>query len=321
MFASENQSEREAIGSHSAMTSRPTAFWNIVIGGVGTQAGQRILSRYRTDSEPFPMTLFHWDTDPSTSLDTEDHALIQLTGTDVHAMEANPGRFGPEANDIIRELKRMLGAGDIMNGSRTTRALTQLAVIFHVNQLCRAMRKSLTRLRERFKVSIVQPVLISSSGGGTGSAGQILLMDLMRQAAFRHRLLKGIPTDLLLPPMAFVAEPFAFANETSHLQSRKITANCLAYRLESEYLLQQRAASYVGHIGYANDGGTILADPDLMAKVLGNSVYELERCWPVIKARWVDSADEMASMAHYAGVDSPEFDHSDDEWTVRRDSL
>ena len=77
--------------------------------------------------------------------------------------------------------------------------------------------------------------------------------------------------------------------------------------------------SYVSHIGYANDGGTVLADPDLMAKVLGYAVYEIERCWPNLKARWVDGPDDVASMTNYAGQDSPDFDRlNENHWQVRR---
>jgi hypothetical protein len=306
---------------HSATRCGPQlAFWNIYGGGVGKQAGDHVWSRYLADGRPYPMIQFHVDTDPGTAVDDEDRALIQLRRSDVLAMEANPSCFGQNATNIIRDLQRMLDGSDILNGSRTTRALTQLAVTFHAEKLCRTMRRSLTHLREQFKVSFIMPVIISSSGGGTGSALQILLMDLLRQPAFRHRLLGGIPSDLLLPPMSFVCEPFAYVNETSQLQSRKIMANAMAFRLESEHLLQQRATSYVTHIGYANEGGTVLADPDLMARVLGNAVYEIERCWPALKARWVDGPDDVASMAQYGGTDSPQFDRLGDRWVVRRNA-
>lgn len=246
--------------------------------------------------------------------------MIQITGNDVRAMRANPETFGETARAIIGDLERMLTDGDILNGSRTTRPLTQLAVIFRYEYLCRALGTSLIRLRQRFKVKTVTPVILSSSAGGTGSALQILLMDLLRQPAFRHRLLGGIPADQLAPPMSFVCEPFAYVNATSQMQARKIMANAMAFRLESELMLDQQAVSYITHIGYANDGGTVLADPDLMAKVLGNGVYEIERCWPELKARWVDGPDDVASMATYPGEDSPQFDLTGNSWTVRRTS-
>lgn len=304
-------------GRHSGSPNE-TAFWNIFIGGVGTNAGRYFLDRYQSDNATFGMIAFHLDTDPATTLSTDDHALIQLTSTDIRAIRANPDRFGETATAIVRKLDRMLSAGDILNGSRTTRALTQLAFIYHAERLCRALRKSHTRLRERHKTRRVTPVLISSSGGGTGSPAQILLMELLRDPAFRHRLLGAIPSDLLLPPMAFVVEPFAFASDTSQMQARKIIANSFAFRLESEYMLQRKAVSYVTHIGHANDAGTVLADPDLMAKVLGFAVYEIERCWPALKARWVDGPDDVASITNYGGQDSPFFDFSNGLHVRRR---
>ena len=311
---------RESADTQTMSVHQQTAFWNIPVGGVGIQASRCIEKRYRNDREPFAMAALHIDTDPATRIDGQDRVLIQLTGSDVRAMRANPATFGETTAAIIRDLARMLDASDILNGSRTTRALTQLAFNFHLEYLCRAMRNSLIRLLQRFKVKMVTPVILSSSAGGTGSAAQILLMDLFRQQAFRHRLLSGLSSDHLGPPMSFVCEPFAYVNETSQMQARKIMANALAFRVESEFMLQQRAASYVTHIGYANAGGTVLADPDLMAKVLGNAVYEIERCWPELKARWVDGPDDVASMAIYPGQDSPLFDLVDDHWIIRRKS-
>ena len=308
-----NSNPTRAQGQPSALTDvayHNTAFWNIFVGGVGTKAGQSVLARYAADSEPFAMSAFHLDTDPGTSMDTDDRLVIQLTAADVRAMRANPGNFGPIATAIIQRLGRLLSAGDILNGSRTTRPLTQLAFLFYADRLCRALRRSLIRLRDRHKTRLVTPVIVSSSGGGAGSSAQILLMDLLRNPVFRHRLLSGSPSDLLLPPMSFVVEPFAFAGSASLMQARKIIANAFAFRLESEFMLRAHAVSYVTHIGYANNAGTVLADPDLMAKVLGNAVYEIERCWPEIKARWVDGPDDVASTTHYGGQDSPEFDVS-----------
>jgi hypothetical protein len=295
------------------------AFWVICVGGVGTKAGSYLLARFRSDDEPFSLGMLHVDTDPATTLDTEDRILLQLTASDVRAMRANPDRFGPAVTSIVQQLGRLLSAGDILNGSRTTRALTQLAFHYLTDRLCRAMRRSLARLRQRYKISLVMPVVLSSSGGGTGSASQILLMHLLHQADFRHRLLGGIASDLLLPPTSFVVEPYAYANETSTLQRAKILSNAYAFRLESEWMLQQGAASYVGHIGYANSGGTVLADPDTMAKVLGLGVYELLRGWPALKARWVDGPDDVASVANYGGEDIAAFDSIDGvRFSIRR---
>jgi hypothetical protein len=291
---------------------------NICVGGVGAHAGRYIQNRYRSDGEPFPMALLQLDTDPATSIDNVDTVRIQLTIRDVGAMRANPLAFGETVQTIIQEFDRLLTAGDILNGSRTTRGLTQLAFHYHRERIARALRLSLVRLRERFKVSTILPVIISSSGGGTGSASQILLMDLLRQPAFRHRVLGGVPSDLLLAPLSFVAEPFVYAQETSIMQGRKIMANALAFRLESEAMLQQAAANYVCHIGYANAGGTVLADPELMAKVLGYGVFEIERGWPQLKARWVDGPDDQASVANYGGQDVPAFDLDGSTLRVRR---
>jgi hypothetical protein len=59
-------------------------------------------------------------------------------------------------------------------------------------------------------------------------------------------------------------------------------------------------------IGYSNDFGTVLDDPGLLARVLGTTVYEVQRNWPTLKARWVDHVDTVADFAHYLGLDTPE---------------
>lgn len=303
-------SSRSAVLDHHH-TAYQTAFLNINIGGVGDRARQFMVDRYRADGQPFAMATIHLDTDPATTLDADEHILLQLTGAQVDAMRANPDTFGPVSTAIIQHLKRMLRPGDTLNGSRTTRALTQLSFLYHEGKICRGLQDALTKLRQNFKVSQVTPVFVSSSGGGTGSAAQILLMDLFQRPDFRHRLLGGIPSELLLPPISFVCEPFVYARAASQMQGRKINANAYAFRLESEWMLQRHAANYVAHVGFANNGGTVLSDPDLMSRVLGYAVYEVERCWPALKGRWVDGPDDLASMTAYGGQDSPVFEMPD----------
>lgn len=280
------------------------AFLNIFAGGVGAAAGRNFLRSHKADQHPFPQVSLCLDTDASTQLPDVESCWIPLSPERVSAMRANPLNFGPEVPIAIRELERLLSADDIENGSRTTRGMTQLSFILHRNHIARSFKKALHALRKQARIQRVMPVIVSSSGGGTGSASQILLMDLLSRTDFRQQLLNGVPDQSLLKPLSFVVEPFEFANRTSDMQAKKIIANAFAFRLESEVMLERGAVSYISHLGFANDQGTVLDDPELMARVLGTVVYEIERNWEHLKARWVDGPDDVASMANYSGRDS-----------------
>jgi len=280
-------------------------FLNLALGGVAAGACRTIRRLLHGDGCPFSQGLVQVDTHAGDSCDADFQYFLETNAQDMEAILANAHLFGKEAVAILDEMKHLLRPSDILNGARTTRCLTQLLFIWHEDNLCRMLRDAISDLRRKSRFKQLRPVLISSSGGGTGSALQVLLMLAFSCSAFRPRLLLGEDDFLLLPPISFVVEPFHYARVVGDTQAHKVLANSYAFRVETEYLMQQGLGpDYVFHLGYSNDEGTVIASPDLMARTLGECVYEIERNWPEFKKHWVDNVDSNAPFARYRGEDT-----------------
>lgn len=282
-------------------------FLTLFAGGIGLSAGGIYRQRYEADGRPFPMVAVSIDTDPVTADYIDETIHFGLDGRKLDALKADPARFGVAAEAICAHLGDYLTAEDASNGSRTIRGLTQAAFSFHEKRIAIGLRKAIHRLVDSHRVKTIIPIIVGSSGGGTGSALQVLLPFKLRERAFREQVLQGCESSLLQPPICFVSDPYALAQVHDSAHGAKILANAFAFRIESAALEKVHGTKYVIHIGFANSKGTVLSQPSLIARVLGTSVYEWQRGWPEIKNRLVDTADVNAlSDTGYVGRDLPE---------------
>lgn len=285
---------------------KQTAFLNILLGGTGREAGRHLHELAVADQRPFPTTIVQIDTEPRTESFVDRPILIPLDGGKIQTMKASPATFGEICSTIVENYGQFLNPEDIGNGARTIRLLTQLAFAYHYESILRGLRNSILDLYHQGGIGGIIPVLISSSGGGTGSALQILLPQALNDPWFASRLTEGLPSGVLQTPILFLVEPFAYALRNQTMHADKILANSYGFRMESVLLEAMRAYKYCFHLGLANDDGAVLDSPEEIAKVLGTSVYQFERHWPQIKGRVVDTADTHALTARYTGYDIPE---------------
>lgn len=287
-------------------TQQDIGFLNILCGGVGLSSGDNYSERYVADGKPFPQVIAAIDTDPQTAAYVDQSIHIGFDGPKLDAVKSDPMRFGPETTVICQRFGEYLNSEDAMNGSRTIRCLTQIAFAFHEIDIELGLRAAIHQLVHEHRVKAIIPVIVSSTGGGTGSALQILLLRKFQQPRFRHKLSQGFGNELLQTPISFVCDPYALAQSHPSNHAAKILANAFAFRIESEAIERQRGSKYVIHVGFANTKGTVLSDPQLISRVLGTSVYEFQQCWPEIKPRLVDRTDVAALGKGYLGHDTPE---------------
>jgi hypothetical protein len=288
------------------MSSNKHGFLEIWVGGVGNRGGAEVDRHHRTDGRPYPRQTISLDTDPETHTSPGSGAhhdvTIDLDERKLAVLTASPERFGPNVRAITEQLAADLDPDELEHGSRTKRAITQLAVAFHLETIMVTLRAALDQLRRQPGVKNVIPLIISSSGGGAGSALQVLLAFYLANPLFRDRLLLGIDRSILKRTIQVIVEPYSYARTNAGKQERKILANAYAFRKESDWLLEQKAVQWAFHIGFSNNYGAVLADPRTMSRVLGNCVYEVQRNWGMLKGRIVDREFGKG----YAGGDTPE---------------
>ena len=281
------------------------AFLNIPLGGSGFHAAAHVRQLHEADNRPFPMRLVQIDTDPTTAPYIDEAIPIGLDGVKIDAICANPHKFGPTVPAILEHFGDFLHPEDITHGSRTVRALTQLAFEFHRPGILRALRRVLLDLKHEGGFDHIMPVLFGSSGGGAGSALLILLALAFLNRSFRAMLTEGFHAGILHTPVAFVVEPFAYAEKHHTLHANKILANAFALRIESAAIERRKAYKYIYHLGLANEHGTVLDQPAEIARVLGTSVYQFQRHWAdAIKPRNVDTVDVHVINGQYRGEDA-----------------
>jgi len=110
--------------------------------------------------------------------------------------------------------------------------------------------------------------------------------------------------ETLAPPVLLCVEPFSYMRDSTWLQEMRIGANAMAYRLETDELLNQGVISLVHHVGFANQAGVVLDQSEQMARVLGTTAFFMLESYDRIRNRVVD---DLAGNDHcYAGIDLPE---------------
>lgn len=284
------------------------AIWLFAVGGVGARSAKEFVAKFRADGCSFPVIVHQFDTDPSSLIAEGDvFSFIGLSESQLKTMLGSPARFGPHCREMLQKLHPYFN-GDVTAGARTLRPFTQLYWMYNRERIISDLRRSLELLAKKPGAQVIVPMILSSAGGGTGSALTVLLMRAFVDVAFMQQVRLGIRSQVDRP-VVFVVDPYEFPRTVGRSQATRILANMYALRLESDYLLRQHAAAqYIFHLGFSNNpGGVILDNPLTMAAVLGRTSYVLARDWIRYKSALVDGVDNnIVSDTGYMGHDTLE---------------
>lgn len=292
---------------HARQESAPkTAIWCLDLGGSAAKSSFVFRQLFEMDQKPFPLVIQHIDTDPSTGSAADITTMIDMDVARIEAICGSPERFGRHARTIVERLRPFL-QGEVAPGARTVRQIAQLFANYHRDQIAGDMRRALSLLVQRDRVRRVLPILKSSSGGGTGSALSVLLMQQLRDRQFQHDMLMGLQIEIERP-VVIVTDPYGNVRQCKGTQARRIQSNMYAFRLETDHLLhRQGAAQLIFHLGLSNSQGVVLDDPQAIATVLGHASYAIARDWLAIASALCDGAFNDAVMGlPYAGLDTLE---------------
>lgn len=270
------------------MNRSSTAFLFIPVGGVGHATFSKMFEFEEFAERRVPFSTVYIDTDVIDDRRIDFPCQLKLSKEIIKTLYGNPNRFSPVIPKLQSALATKLEADQLVNGARTTRPITQLGFIYYRSLIAYQIRRAITKLNQEHNPQTILPILFSSSGGGSGSALQILLASEMVKPRFRRRILFGGRNSILERAISFVAEPFCLAEDAAADHASLILANAMAFRMESESLLQKGVYQMIFHECYSNELGTVIHNHDAMCRLLAISIVEFTRNWNFFKARLVD---------------------------------
>ena len=150
-------------------------FLVIAAGGAGKKSVQSAKKQHQAAGNPFYMHTVAIDTDPSDFQEFDSAINIAPTREAVSAMEENPERYGPACRAIVKDHPELLDTETLGYGARTNRPITQAAFELYEGRIMKHLQKAIHSLLRKGQSRDILPVVLTSLGGGTGSASIILL--------------------------------------------------------------------------------------------------------------------------------------------------
>lgn len=290
-------------------------FLVIAIGGAGKDSAKSAKKQHRAAGSPFPLLFTAIDTDP-VDFDVFDFAIdIALTREAVNAMASNPRRYGPACRAIVEKHPDLLNSEALGHGARMTRLFTQTAFELFEERILKGLRAAIHELLRQGQFQRIQPVIIASFGGGTGSAGVILSQDFFMDGIKKRQITLGLQPDLVARPVLFCVDGYAHAlQQTNDVAPDWILANVYATRVElAEYEKAGKGYQYSFHLGLGNCAGAIFATIQQVCEANGAMCWEWMANFARFKAHVVNNLDFYIDACRYQGDDVAESHHPKDE--------
>ena len=287
--------------------TRP-AFLLILAGGAGKLAGQTLIKHYDAAHRPFPLYSVAIDTDPTGFEGFNDFLNIAPTREEVTAMANNPSRYGPACQAILEHHPDLLSPQTLGMGSRTSRIITQVAFELKETQIVNTLQRSVQKLMPQGNCEKIMPVVLASTGGGTGSAAIVLLLDILHHPVKKGKIMLGMPPGMLDDPTAFLIDAYAHAlQQHNEVAPDWIMGNSYATRVElAEYEKQGKGFYYCFHLGLGNDAGAVFASITEICEANGLIAWQWMNSYEIFKGRAVDGLDTYMRACRYHGQDTPE---------------
>ena len=274
------------------------------LGGNGSKAGNKNQLMMDREALPMPVVRLQIDMDQNEPSTADVKCCIALSAENGQELVSNAARFGLE--NAVKHLAPMLDPEELEAGARTTPGLTQLGFIYHLARIIRAFITAIALLKQDRRVERIRLILVSSNGGGAGSALTRLIPWCLGQRKFRERILAGLDPFTLQAPIILTSSPFTYSRHSAtERQAVKIMANQYAWFREVDELLFRNLVSHVLTVGYSNSSGTVLHSPERMVDVLATSLHHFLRNYRYFRSRWTDTIPNPQTD-WYLGIDLPE---------------
>lgn len=219
------------------MSKRSVAYYVVATGGTGRAAVPITIVLHQRLGRPFQLRSHAIDSDhfdEHTSL-FDATTYIGLEPDEVDTMRANISKYGPEAEVISEHFAEYLHREKVSAGSRARPPLTQFFAAFHRDKLIADMRRQVMQLMCDQDINQIQPLIVTSSGGGCGNPLSQELALLMDHPTSRGRILAGFSNAILRRPILFAIDPYAKADRNNEIQQMLIYSNAMAFACKSDF--------------------------------------------------------------------------------------
>jgi len=291
-------------------------FLVIAAGGAGKDSASSTIRQHQAAGNPFVMDTLAIDTDPD-GLGAFTSAInIALSREAVSALRSDPQRYGPACQAVVRHHPHLLDSETLGRGARTHRPLTQVAWELNKNRIQEGLRAAIHAILQKGPFARIQPVVLASLGGGTGSAATILLLNEFLHPQNKSHLTLGLPPELVAVPVAIVIDAYAHAIQQRNEMTRDwILSNIYASRTElAECEKRGKKYQYVFHLGLGSDAGAIFPSIRDVCEANGLLAWEWMANFAYFKSRAVDSLHFAMTGTHFRGGNTPESIIPKDEW-------
>ncbi|MEL7499523.1 MAG: hypothetical protein AAFN77_18105 [Planctomycetota bacterium] len=286
-----------------------------VMGGVGKRAGIQFMKMLRNLGLHEKVVVVYLDTDGGDLNDKEVREYfdivvdLSLSPGQIETVRENAGCFGPAVEFVVRKYgAQLVNEYEAQAGSRTIRMLTLLSFAYYLPAILDVIHKASCMLMGRGLTRFIKPVMISSSGGGCGSAVQVLLAYCFGQKKLKRQIRYGLPSHIHSPITAVLAEPFTLARLHKPPHRDRILSNSAATTIETESLdAALKPYEVIYHLAFTNSSGVILSSVQDLDRVLGNAILQILICTDVVASRRADTFAIGKQLDRYQGLDSHRF--------------
>jgi hypothetical protein len=288
---------------------RRKAFLVVILGGSPDEVAVVVKSRLAEETAgdgdgPFLVYFLKIDTDDREVEGIDAFVSLAVTLDDCDAMDATPSSYSPTVRAIYREHREVVRDSAKDPGSGTRRFVTQVGFELGRDRVIEGLNGALRALESQGAEEVVV-LLLSGTGGGAGSALQILLSGrVLCDPEARSLLEANVSPHLIREIVSFAMEPVVHVESVDDLAKNRIEGNAYAFRLEREKLKHEgRSPDYCLHFGASSRGArheTVRA----MSRNLGECVFEYCRNHDWLGARLTNTFGQ--NRAPYGGADVAE---------------
>lgn len=283
-----------------------TGYLIILNGGTGSESGNGMLDGLRIRGFEGEAVICHIDADEGETSSVERTLSVALNATSAAELIENAAKYGDWMPKLVEQIKPLLTAADVGAGAATCRGFTTAAAEYHKEAIVKFLGKAVDALLNRPGICRVQPILVGSAGGGTGSALLAIIPWLLSKDPVIGRIALGSSRKSINPPLIVAGYPMLFAKETDvPTQATNILGNCLGFTRDMSELRRHGHIQSVMMCNSTNGAGVVLKTKEEFAAAVRRMTIEVV----LNDALFLQRTRDVRTARHqcgYAGLDTPE---------------